>query len=84
VGELDGDPFIDVQDWEIKQFVLGIEDIAPGKVSATVNFVNFDKQKKIVLELVAIKTTGGFSILFGRASKPESLRALFGLKRQGG
>jgi hypothetical protein len=85
VGELEADPFIDAQDWEIKQFVVGIEDAAPGKVSATVNFVNFDKQKKIVLELVAIKNDWRiFDIIWSRDGKPESLRALFGLKRQGG
>ena len=41
VGELDADPFI--------------EDTAPGKATATVTFVNFDEQKTIVLELIAIK-----------------------------
>jgi Protein of unknown function (DUF3828) len=85
VGELDGDPFIDAQDWEIKQFVVGIEDTAPGKVRATVNFINFDKQKTIVLELVAIKNDWRiFDIIWSRDGKPESLRALFGLQRQGG
>src|SRR5262245_14778792 len=41
VGELDGDPFIDAQDYDIKHFEVAIKDIAPGKVTATVTFDNF-------------------------------------------
>jgi len=33
VGALDGDPFIDAQDWEIKDFDIAVADTAPGKAS---------------------------------------------------
>jgi len=34
-GELDADPFIDAQDYDIKHFDVAIKDTAPGKVTAT-------------------------------------------------
>src|SRR5689334_3830937 len=52
VGELDGDPFIDAQDFEIKHFEVGIKDTAPDKVTATVTFDNFGERQAIVLDLV--------------------------------
>ena len=53
VGELDSDPFIDAQDFDIKHFDVAITDTAPGKVTATVTFDNFGKQETIVLDLFA-------------------------------
>ena len=70
VGELDADPFI--------------EDTAPGKATATVTFVNFDEQQKIVLELIAIKNDWRiYDITWPRDAEPKTLRALFRLTRQG-
>jgi hypothetical protein len=55
VGQLDGDPFINAQDWNIGKFDIEVTDTGPGKVKATVNFVNLDKPATIVLDLVKIK-----------------------------
>jgi len=83
-GELGADPFIDAQDWDFKHFDVAIKDPAPGKVSATVTFVNFGKQETIVLELIAIKNDWRiYDITWPRDGKPETLRGVFRLKRQG-
>jgi Protein of unknown function (DUF3828) len=52
--QLDGDPFVDAQDWEIASFDIAVSDTAPGKASATVNFTN-QGERTVVLELVKIK-----------------------------
>jgi hypothetical protein len=84
VGELDVDPFIDAQDYDIKHFDVAIKDTAPGKATATVTFVNFDEQKTIVLELIAIKNDWRiYDITWPRDAEPKTLRALFRLTRQG-
>jgi len=84
VGELDGDPFIDAQDYDIKRFDVAIKDTAPGKATATVIFINFDEQQKIVLELIAIKNDWRiYDITWPRDAEPKTLRALFRLTRQG-
>jgi hypothetical protein len=84
VGELDGDPFIDAQDYDIKNFDVAIKDTAPGKVTATVTFVNFDQQRTIVLELIAIKNDWRiYEITWPRDAEPKTLRGLFRLTRQG-
>jgi uncharacterized protein DUF3828 len=78
VGALDGDPFIDAQDWEIKDFDIAVADTAPGKASATVKFINFDKAATVVLDLVKIKNEWRISdITWRRDGKDEKLRALF-------
>ena len=83
-GELDVDPFIDAQDYDIKHFDVAIKDTAPGKATATVTFVNFDEQKTIVLELIAIKNDWRiYDITWPRDAEPKTLRALFRLTRQG-
>ena len=84
VGELDVDPFIDAQDYDIKHFGVAVKDTAPGKATATVTFVNFDEQQTIVLELIAIKNDWRiFDITWPRDAEPKTLRALFRLTRQG-
>lgn len=55
VGALDGDPFIDAQDWEIDAFDIVLSEPEAGKVSATVKFNNFGTTKSVVLDLVAVK-----------------------------
>src|SRR5262249_9566193 len=84
VGELDGDPFIDAQDFEIKHFDVAIKDTAPGKVTVTVRFDNFGEQHTIVLDLIAIKNDWRiYDITWPRDEPPKTLRALFRLTRQG-
>jgi hypothetical protein len=74
VGALDGDPFIDAQDWEIKNLKVVVVDNAPGKATATVTFTNFNEAKTIRLSLVKIGGAWKVSdIDWGRGT----LRALF-------
>jgi len=54
VGALDGDPFVDAQDWEIAAFDIAVTDTGPGKASATVKFDNAGEPKTVVLDLVSI------------------------------
>src|SRR5262249_39902418 len=54
VPTLDGDPFIDAQDWEIKSVKIDVADAGPDKATGTVTFVNGDP-KKVVLDLVKLK-----------------------------
>jgi Protein of unknown function (DUF3828) len=78
VGALDGDPFIDAQDWEIKAFDIAVADSAPGKAAATVKFSNSGTPKTIVLDLVKLKSGWRISeITWQRDGKNETLRALF-------
>ena len=78
VGALDGDPFIDAQDWDIKDFDIAVAESAPGKATATVKFANLGTPKTIALHLVKLK--GGWrinEITWQRDGKSETLRALF-------
>lgn len=78
VGLLDGDPFIDAQDWDISAFDIVVTDTVPGKASATVKFTNLDKLTTVVLDLVKIKNDWRISdITWLRDGKPETLRAIY-------
>jgi len=78
VGQLDGDPFVDAQDWNIDKFDIEVTDTGPGKAKATVKFINLDQPATIVLDLVKIKNEWHISDITSlRDGKPESLRALF-------
>ena len=54
VPELDGDPFVDAQDWEIKSVDIAMHDVTPDKAGATVSFRNADEMKTIELDLVRL------------------------------
>ncbi len=78
VGALDGDPFIDAQDWEIATFDIAVEEHAPGKASATVKFTNVDTPKTVVLDLVKVKNEWRIGeITWRRKDKSETLREIF-------
>lgn len=78
VGALDGDPFIDAQDWEIDAFDIAIADLGPNKAQATVKFTNLGSAQTVVLDLARIKTNWRISdITWTRDGKPTTLRALF-------
>jgi hypothetical protein len=78
VGTLDGDPFIDAQDWEISAFDVAVSDAPPDKAVATVTFKNFNDPFKIVLNLVKVKNEWRIAdIVWTRKDGPASLRALF-------
>jgi hypothetical protein len=76
---LDGDPFVDAQDWEIAAFDIAVNDTGPGKASATVKFSNSGEPRTVVLDLVKIKNDWRISdITWQRDGKPSTLRALYG------
>jgi hypothetical protein len=78
VGSLDGDPFIDAQDWEIPDFAVTVSDTAPGKAGATVKFNNAGTPTTVMLDLVKLKTGWRINdITWLRDGKPQTLRALF-------
>jgi len=60
VPNLDGDPFVDAQDWEIKSFDISVQDKAPDKATGTVKFDDDGDKKMITLELV--KSADGWHI----------------------
>jgi hypothetical protein len=79
VGALDGDPFIDAQDWEISSFDIAVSEPAPGKAVATVKFTN-DTPKVVVLDLVKLKNEWRISEIIWRRenNKSEALSSIFG------
>jgi len=52
---LDGDPFIDAQDWDIGAFDIGVRETGAGKAAGTVAFKNFGAPVTIELTLVKLK-----------------------------
>ena len=91
VPTLDGDPFIDAQDWEIKSFDITVNDTGGGKATSTVKFVNETEPVTITLALVsvAVASTGNANpkekpnpwriadITYLRDGKSQTLRGLF-------
>jgi Protein of unknown function (DUF3828) len=60
VPNLDGDPFVDAQDWDIKSFDISVQDKAPDKATGTVKFDNDGDKKTVTLDLV--KSSDGWHI----------------------
>jgi hypothetical protein len=78
VPTLDGDPFVDSQDWDISDVSIDIADKATGKATATVKFRNADTPTTVVLDLVKIKNDRRIDdITWQHDGKPETLRGLF-------
>jgi hypothetical protein len=77
VPTLDGDPFVDAQDWKIESVVYAVTMIKDGKAAGAVAVVNLGEPKGIVLNLV--KTPAGWRIS-DIVTANGSLRALFKLK----
>jgi hypothetical protein len=55
VPSLDGDPFIDAQDWQISSFVIAVKDTGPDKALGTVKFKNQKENVAVELDLVKLK-----------------------------
>lgn len=71
---LGGDPFIDAQDWEIRNVKVAVTERGADRATANVSFVNFDKTNSV--RLVLVKTPNGWRVddIFW----PEgSLRAIY-------
>jgi hypothetical protein len=80
VSTLDGDPFIDAQDWQIDAVDIAVRDTAADKASATVSFMNIDKQTTVVLDLVKLKEGWRLAdITWDRETggRKDTLRGLF-------
>lgn len=78
VPALDGDPFVDAQDWDIQGFDVAMRDTAPNKASATVTFQNLEKPVTVVLDLVKLKEGWRIAdITWHREDGTETLRQLF-------
>ncbi|SDR62353.1 Protein of unknown function [Rhizobiales bacterium GAS191] len=58
--DLDGDPFIDAQDWEITELAIAIAEPGPDRATGTVTFKNLGEAKTITLDLK--KTKAGWRI----------------------
>jgi hypothetical protein len=79
VPTLDGDPFIDAQDWDISAVDIAVRDASPDKAVATVSFKNIDQPTTVVLDLVKIKSDWRIAnITWQRqGGKKETLRGLY-------
>ncbi len=76
VPTLDGDPFIDAQDWKIESLAFA-SSVNGDKAAGAVAFTNFGEPKGVALSLV--RTPAGWRI--SEIVAPSgSLRALFKLK----
>ncbi|MCX5581606.1 DUF3828 domain-containing protein [Kaistia terrae] len=53
--KLDGDPFIDAQDWDIADIRIDVEASTPERAEGHVTFVNFGEAKRIDLQLVLLE-----------------------------
>jgi hypothetical protein len=73
---LNGDPFVDAQDWEIANLKIGVKTSSKAAV-ATVTFTNFKEPRTVTLDLVS--TAAGWRIADIRAPS-GSLRELYKLK----
>jgi hypothetical protein len=76
VPVLDGDPFVDAQDWEISDLLIATSD-GDGKAQAAVTFKNLGEPK--ALALLLIRTPQGWRIA-DIVSANGSLRALYKLR----
>ena len=75
VPSLDGDPFIDAQDFEIESFNIAVRDVAANKASATVTFKNLGEDKRVELDLVKLKA--GWRIADIKFADGRTLRGLY-------
>jgi hypothetical protein len=62
VPELNGDPFVDAQDWDIKSFTVNVVAAGPGKAKATVSFKDDAQPDKKPVTLDLVKVKGGWRI----------------------
>ena len=75
---LDGDPFVDAQDWDIAAFEIAFADSASNKTRATVNFRNAGQPVSVALDLVMVSNDWRVSdITWQRDGKAETLRGIY-------
>jgi hypothetical protein len=77
VPALNGDPFIDAQDWEIGELKIEVKDTGHRRAVGVVTFTNASEPRTVTLDL--IKTASGWRI--ADISAPSgSLRELYQIK----
>jgi hypothetical protein len=78
VGQLDFDPFIDAQDWEVTAVDIAVGDAIAGKAKATVKIVNLGETTSVLLDLVQVKKAWRiYDIAWQHDGKTDTLRAMF-------
>ena len=78
VPRLNGDPFIDAQDWDIATFDIAVQDTAPNTATGTVKFQNADQPVTVVLQLVKLREGWRIAdIAWQRDNETSTLRGLF-------
>jgi hypothetical protein len=78
VPALDGDPFVDAQDWDIAAFDITLADSSPDKTRATVSFRNSGQPVSIALNLIMVGTDWRISdVTWQHDGKAETLRGLY-------
>jgi hypothetical protein len=78
VPALDGDPFVDAQDWDIAAFEIAFADSASNKTRATVSFRNAGQPVSVALDLVMVSNDWRISdITWQRDGKAETLRGIY-------
>jgi hypothetical protein len=75
VPELDGDPFVGGQDWEIGPVAIEVRDLAPDKASATAKFNNAGTATTVTYDLV--KLANGWRIADVSWAENGTLRGLY-------
>jgi Protein of unknown function (DUF3828) len=75
VPELDGDPFVGAQDWEIGPVEIAVRDIAPDKATATAKFSNLKEPTTVTYDLV--KLANGWRIADITWGDNDTLRGLY-------
>lgn len=75
---LNGDPFVDAQDWEIENLKTAVKSTGASTAVATATFIMFKEPRTVTLDLVS--TPAGWRIADIRWASGGSLRALYKLK----
>lgn len=78
VPNLDGDPFVNAQDWEIKSVAIEMRDVGPDKAGATVKLDNAGTMTTVGYDL--IRPREGWRIANITWDGKETLRGLLGGK----
>lgn len=77
--DLDGDPFVNAQDWEIGNVDISVSDTAPDRASATAKFDNLKMPMTVVYELVKLKDGWRIADITwpGNDAGSQTLRGIF-------
>jgi hypothetical protein len=78
VSSLDGDPFVDGQDWEISAVNIAMTNVTDTSATATATFNNAGTPTKVVYDLIRINNNWRIhDITWLHDGKPETLRGLY-------